>query len=180
MKSKKMKEFKKRMAENRDKMEAYMSQQTEKENYNFKRCRAFFDKLADILKEKYVVVNSCNKDLSAYLVPIGTEDQITYYGKPLFSFRVSDHWNWYSSGLKCSDLSYIQCFSSGVQYPLPRDPNYPDKPTKARHACQVAYVGKDGAYHPVYGEVWFKGRYNWKSVHSPEEVANFILRMNMI
>lgn len=165
------------MAENRDKMQGYFSAQPKKDD-DFERCRSFFDKLAEILKEKYIVVASCNKDLSAYLVPIGTEDQITYTSKPAFSFRVSDHWNWFSNKIKCDDLSIIQCYSDGVEYPIPRNPAYPEKATHPRHACQVAWCDQYGVYHPVYGDFWMnsKKKYSWKSNHTPEEVAAYVLK----
>ena len=83
-------------------------------------CRMFFDELADILRSDYEVVESCNNDLSAYLIPKGSRDDLTYYGKPKNSFRVSDHWSWYSTLEKCDVPDYIQCYSVDMPHPKPR------------------------------------------------------------
>ena len=177
MASKKMKEFKARMRENQDKMNIMMSCPTNNDD-DFKRCRNFFDQLATLLKDRFTVVASCNKDLSAYLVPKGTEDQITYYGKPAFSFRVSDHWNWYSNKSKCEDLSIVQCMSVDVEYPQRRDPRNPDKATQPKHAIQVAFYGPDKKYHHVYGDKWNpqRHRYEWKT-RTPEATAEYVINM---
>jgi len=130
----------------------------------FKECRIYFDTLAALLKPLgYEVVASCNADLSAYLVPAGTKDQITYYGKPELSFRVSDHWNWYSNLKKCSDPNEVQCWSEDVASPRKRDIKEPNKATKPRHACQVAFYGQDHRYHCIFGEkfVWPGNHYIW-------------------
>lgn len=174
MASKKMKEFKKRMAENRDKMNMMMSYPTDNED-DLQRCQKFFNDLAVLLKGKYVIVNSCNKDVSKYLVPIGTENEVTYYGKPLFSFRISDHWNWYSSKSKCENLSFVQCMNVDVQYPRVRDPKDPEKGTQAQHAVQVGFYGPDKKYHHVYGDRWNpqKHRYEWKT-RTPEATVAYL------
>ena len=83
-----------------------------------RRCSDFFNVLAQALSSNYTVMGSCNKDVSAYLVPTGHEDEVSYYGKPENSFRVSDHWNWYSSLKKCSDQDEVQCHS--IDIPRPR------------------------------------------------------------
>lgn len=144
----------------------------EKPAEKFAKCRAFFDRLAELLAPEYEVMASCNKDLSAYLVPAGTQNQVTYYSKPIGSFRVSDHWNWYSNLTKCSWPNYIQCFSADVPYAKPRDPKYPYMATKGRKAFQVGYFGRDKKYHCVYGEQWNKKLKTWEWVEAtPEEVA---------
>ena len=60
-------------------------------------CTEFFNDLCNELKDTHTLVKSCNKDYSAYLVPKGTEDQISYSSKPVGSYRISDHWNWYAN-----------------------------------------------------------------------------------
>lgn len=73
------------------------------------------------LFEKFVEMNptmnrvaSCNADISAYLVRPGTEDQITYTGKPQGSLRVSDHWSWYANVKKCPYTWVVQCPLHGI------------------------------------------------------------------
>ena len=135
------------------------------EKYKFKNCRRYFDELAMHLKPLgYVVIPSCNGDLSAYLVPAGTEDQVTYHSKPEFSFRVSDHWNWYANIKKCSDPNYVQCFCFDVVAPRRRDPIRPEMATKPRDACLVAFYGKDHTYHCIYGDAWEwpEKKYVWR------------------
>ncbi len=87
-----------------------------------KSLRKIYSKLKEYLiyEKGYVCVSSCNNDTSEYLVPKGTEDQITYYSKPEGSVRYSDHWNWYASINKCSDPDYIQCYNEDMPDPEPR------------------------------------------------------------
>jgi len=61
------------------------------DNSKFYKCKNFFDNLSVLLYSRYNVVKSCNNDRSEYLVPIGTEDQITYHSKPYYSFRVCEY-----------------------------------------------------------------------------------------
>ena len=137
-------------------------------------CKAFFTELSELLNESYEVVGSCNNDSSAYLIPKGTGEQITYYGKPADSFRISDHWNWYSNINKCSNPKYIQCYS--VDCPFPRKREEAGRPTKPRRAFQVAFIGKDGKYHAVYGEVFNRKSKNWEWLErTPQEVLAEVL-----
>lgn len=116
------------------------------------RCNEFLTELTDILKESYVLCGSCNKDASRYLVPNGTETQISYYGKPVNSFRLSDHWNWYAGLRKCSDPNYIQCES--VDMPKARERKEAGKGTDAIIGVQVAVQLEDGKYHHIFGDKW--------------------------
>ena len=121
------------------------------------------------LKDKYEVVASCNNDMSAYLVPIGTEDQITYYGKPDKSFRISDHWNWYANIKKCKHEWYVQCQSENMPKAMKREDDYATKP---RYGYQVAvFSERDHKYRAVFGEVFDKktGTWDWLET-KPEEV----------
>lgn len=127
---------------------------------NFKKCRTFFDEVAEILSEKYEIVGSCNKDLSAYLVPSGTADEITYHSKPQNSFRVSDHWNWYSNIKKCRDENYVQCQS--VDLPDARARLEEGKASFPIKAPQVCLMFPDGKYHCVYGLVFDKKNNEWR------------------
>ena len=128
----------------------------------FAKCAEFFDGLCKMLSN-YEVVGSCNADSSVYLIPKGTVDELSYYGKPVLSFRISDHWNWYSNIRKCSDPKMIQCFS--VDMPWARKRNYADGPSKPVYGCQVAIYGSDHRYHHVYGERFDRksGKWYWET-----------------
>ena len=80
------------------------------------KCKDFFEELSEKLKDTHIVMKSCNKDNSVYLVPKGTEKEVTYYGKPVYSFRISDHWNWKSNLKKNPNPGYVQCSGSVCLY----------------------------------------------------------------
>ena len=90
----------------------------------------FFDELVTELNKRWkglserfewVVVESCNKDFSRYLVLTvhgkPYTGDITYHSKPWHSFRISDHWNWFANIKKCEDPFYVQCNSLDMPYP---------------------------------------------------------------
>lgn len=148
-----MKEFKARLKVNSKAVEYQFDADmgVPMRNRDLKACEKFLREVQRILDGRYEIVGSCNKDISKYLIPIGTESQITYYGKPEKSFRISDHWNWYSNTKKCRDSSYVQCES--VDMPLARE-RTDDRATKPRKGLQVAIQGTDGKYHHVFGYKW--------------------------
>lgn len=125
------------------------------------------------LGDKWVVVESCNKDFSKYLVIEGDEKGITYYGKPACSFRISDHWNWFSNLNKCEDPFYIQCNSLDMPYPRYR----PDsKPTKPRYGVQVCFTQDGETYTCVYGDRFNRKTKTWEWVEDdPKKVAIKVL-----
>ena len=127
---------------------------------DFIKCRKFFDELALLLSDEYQVVASCNRDLSAYLIPKGTQKEITYYSKPACSLRVSDHWNWYSNIKKCSQEDYIQCHS--VDLPDPLERNAPGKASDPIKVPQVCLIYPDGKYHCVFGKFYDNNSKKWK------------------
>ena len=144
---------------------------TKIEKYN--ACRDFFDKLANLLEDRYELVFSCNNDISAYLVPLGMANKITYLSKPAFSFRISDHWNWYANTNKCPREDYIQCWSKDLPYPRKRMAK--GKPTKPRQAYQVALTTSGSAYRAVFGEVWNRKTKSWEWLeNTPEEVMSLV------
>lgn len=144
-------------------------------------CNKFFDELVTVLNEKWkdeelgsewVVVESCNKDFSRYLVLKGRESDITYNSKPKFSFRISDHWNWFSNIKKCEDPFYIQCNSSDMPYPKFR----PDgRATKPRYGVQVCMTINGYIYRCVFGDCFdlHSKTWTWKD-NSPKSVAEDI------
>ena len=163
MKSKKMREFKERMRQNAENFKG----QEEKSKLDL--CYEFFNKLAELLKDQYEVVPSSIKDLSRYLVPKGTAGEITYHGKPELSFRVSDHWSWYSNLEKCPDEKYIQCYS--MDMPVPRPRVNPGEGTNAIRGYQVC-IQQNGRYHHVYGDKFDRKTHRWGWVEvSPEIVV---------
>lgn len=135
------------------------------------KCKAFYEELCTYLSGTYENVPSCNADISAYLIPNGSISQLSYYGKPEKSFRISDHWNWYSSERKCSLPNYIQCFS--LDAPWPRKRPAPGKASKPREAIQVAVYGADNKYHAIFGEVYDRKKksWSWKSITVEQAVA---------
>ena len=131
------------------------------------KCLKFFSMLSYSLSNTYTAVRSCNKDISMYLVKNGTEDQISYYGKPLLSFRVSDHWNWFSSINKCDNEKYIQCYSTDI--PWTRRREEPGKATRPIKAICVCIYGIDNKYHVVYGEKFDRKNKTWSWIESTTE-----------
>ena len=111
-----MREFKERMKQNLMNKENLINKY--KDNPDLKACENFFSELTRILDGKYEVVGSCNQDISRYLIPAGTKEQITYYGKPELSFRISDHWSWDSNVKKCHDTREPQNPIRGSRWPF--------------------------------------------------------------
>lgn len=140
------------------------------------KCGYFFGRLAKELGDSYEVIGSCNKDASAYLIPKGTESQISYYGKPALSFRVSDHWNWYSSTKKCKDETYIQCYS--IDLPHPRKRPAKGKASKPIVAAQVAMIGPDGNYHHIYGDKFNGLEWRWVETDIDDIIAKITVKEN--
>lgn len=168
--TKKMREFKERLQKNKASTIGQYMRATG-EDLKIDLCNQFIDKLAELLGDKYEMVASCNRDLSRYLIPAGTKDQITYYGKPANSFRVSDHWSWFSSLKKCSVRNYIQCYSRDLPVPKARPRNNPDGATKAVRGTQVAVQTEDGTYRCVFGDKYDRTRHRWTWVEAdPKEV----------
>lgn len=131
---------------------------TEKRIEQGQKCREFFLKLISALVETHELLPSCNNDASLYLCPKGTCDEVTYYGKPEGSFRVSDHWNWYSSTKRCNDPKYIQCLNRDLPKAHKREKE--GLATKPIMADCVA-IFKDGKYHTVYGEFYDPQNRKW-------------------
>lgn len=120
---------------------------TEKEKKEL--CLKFFAELAKGLKDKYEVISSCNRDETKYLIPIGSISDLSYYGKPMWSFRVSDYWNWYSNLKKCSDPNMVQCETDNLP---PAEKRCGTAATTPIHGWMVALYKNDRKYHVVYGD----------------------------
>lgn len=120
-------------------------------------CHDYLLHLRDLLNDKYELVLA---GLDVYLVPKGTANQITYYGKPEGSFRLSDHWNWYYNDEKCPDPDVVQCLNVDVPPAFIRYPEDGLKTTKPRFAIQVAKY-EHGKYHCLHGEFFDKKSQMW-------------------
>lgn len=117
-----------------------------------KECNEYFYKLAERLNASHRVVTGKSGDISKYLVVTGTENQLTYYGKPFLSFRLSNHWNWKANLRKCVDPNHVQCYTKDLHHPFRRpDSVHASKPV---YACCVGYYGPDRLYHIICGEVF--------------------------
>ena len=128
------------------------------------KCKLFFSRLAEILGEDYTIVGSVNNDSSMYLVPNGTEKEITYHSKPLYSFRISDHWNWKANLKRCKNEHYIQCFSKDLPWTKKR--NGKGLASDPIYANSVCYFGEDGLYHVIYGEIFDRKTKKWSWIES--------------
>lgn len=157
-------------------------------------CIAFSKELQKLLADDYETFGTTfhglrrpiveNKDTNKfclndyYLVPLGTKKEITYYSKPKWSFRFSDHWNWYEKSNRCDDTDFIQCFNVDLPRVGKRFVSE-DKRSAPCTAIQVAifthdHVKKhhDGeAYHCVYGSYKNKDTHSWEWMEkTPQQV----------
>ena len=123
------------------------------------KCMNLFKELTRKLEKNYTLIGSCNQDESAYLVPNGTEDQVTYHSKPIDSFRISDHWNWKSNVKKCSDEYHIQCWNVDLMRCKKR--NGPGLASNPIWAWSIAYFGDDERYHTIFGSLYDYVEHQW-------------------
>jgi len=123
------------------------------------KCQDFFEKLCMALAPEFEKIGSINKDTSVYLVPAGTGDQITYAGKPVNSFRISDHWNWKSSLKKNPNDNYVQCYTKDL--PSFRNRREEGKASLPIWAWQIGYFDTDQQYHCIYGERFDRKTRTW-------------------
>ena len=126
------------------------------------KCKVMFHALRDYLEDSYEKCVSGHYDRDFYLYPAGTHSDITYYGKPAKSFRLSYHWNWLTSLDRCSDPNYIQCES--VDMPKCRKERTERfGMSKPRYGYQIAFYGSDNKYHCVYGDKYNRktGKWEW-------------------
>lgn len=112
------------------------------------RIKYVWNELVKQLSDEYEEVVSCNNDISRYLVPKGTADQITYYGKPKRSLRMSDHWSWYANIQKCRDESYVQCANSELK---PHEREIEGGASKPIKALQICILDDNGVYCSLIG-----------------------------
>ena len=142
-------------------------------------CGNFICSLAYMLGPSYELMPSCNNDVSRYLIPAGTKDEVSYYGKPDKSFRFSDHWNWFSSNKKCTDENMVQCRS--LDMPWVRRREQPGKATKPRFGIQVCiYDAATKCYHHVFGDKFDRKTKIWTWIDDVDivKLTNDILGRN--
>ena len=126
------------------------------------KCIKYFNELCGLLSETHEVM--INKSTDMYLVPKGTKNQITYYGKPLYSFRYSNKWNWFTD--RCKNQNHAQCYSKDLPRPHHDDEFAGKGPGGAILAHCVGYYGDDKSYHVVYGEKYDRETRTWSWVES--------------
>lgn len=136
------------------------------------RCVKFFEELCGLLEGRYERLSGCNWGISECLCPIGTTEEVTYYGKPEMSFRVSNHWNWYANTNRCSDPGHAQCYSTDFPWVRRRPAEgKPSRPIMAEAVC----LYKNGKYHVVYGEYFDRKTKHWSWIEStPLEVLELL------
>ena len=140
------------------------------------KCKVFFDALVNMLGDRYERISSCNQDASEYLCPVGTSEEISYYGKPEESFRISNHWNWYANTNKCSDPRRIQCFCVDLPWAHHRmKAGKAGKPIMANCVC----VYRNGKYHVIYGECFDKKTKTWSWIDNSPEMALSELKIEL-
>lgn len=151
------------------KLEKELKDEIKQEKMNM--CYDYFNKLADALKDSYEVVSSISNDKTLYLVMKGTENDLSYYGKPMCSFRVSDRWNWFASLKKCKAENHVQCFTKDLHRPFKR--RMEGKHSRPIMSSSVGYYGIDRQYHIIFGEIYDKKTKNSLWISKPiEEVVN--------
>lgn len=139
------------------------------------KCMKFMENLAELLKDQYTFGKSPIATKTLHLVPNGTEDENTYYSKPLYSFRCSDHWNWYANTKKCSNYWYIQCYNEDVFWAEKRKGTGATKPV---YCTNVSFFGYDQKFHCVYGEKFDRKTKTYSWIESdPKEVAEMALNL---
>ena len=124
-------------------------------------CNAWFDKLAElVIPMGYKVIRSSNPTSNdRYLVPVGTENDLSWNSKPAFSFRVSNHWNWRANKKKCDDDRYIQCYTRDM--PWARKRRDDGLATRPMIGCAVAYFTEGREYVVIYGEKFNRINKTW-------------------
>lgn len=144
----------------------------------FNACKAFYYELGYILTangeyENKISNNRNSNKFSAYLVPKGTKNEITYFSKPLNSFRFSNYWNWYAPYSKCNDKWVIQCFTEDM--PRTKKRNGEGLESEPVLGTAVCIMGKDEEYHVVYGEIFDRKTKSWSWLETdPADIAEMV------
>ncbi len=137
-----------------------------------KICADFWEKLSNYLREKgYLETKS--KAKSRYLVPSGTENEITWMGKPEFSFRYSNHWNFYTDLKNNPNPNAIQCLNPDIAPAYSR--KSPEKGSRPVKGIAVAFYF-NGHYRTICGQKYDLITDTW-SILDNEFSEEFINRL---
>lgn len=131
-----------------------------------KLCSEQWTKLVEGFGE-YELINSCNWragiDESAYLIPNGTKEEISYSSKPRHSFRISDHWSWRSNLSKNPNEGYVQCCN--VSFPPAMRREEPGKAGKPWKGWCIAYTEDGYYYKTIFGAAYDRATNMWHVVN---------------
>lgn len=139
-------------------------------------CIQFFNEVAALLDDIYEVVPGRSKQWKSFcLVPKGTANQVTYYGKPVNSLRVAMNWNWRAGLDRCSIPNHIQCVTPDLPYVKPRPKEHPEWSSPPIFGNMVALFDTDHKYHCIFGEKYDKASKIWLWIqNTPKEVADML------
>ena len=134
-------------------------------------CEEFFYELSQRLYPFYETIGvpkTCyQKYGSKYLIPFGSDYQLTRFLIPMLSFRMSDHWNWRPNEKKYNDEienTAIQRYC--VDMPPVRFRKNLEKSTKPQMGILIAICDSEGIYHCVYGDKYLPKTHSWCWVDS--------------
>lgn len=140
-----------------------------------KKCNAFFMAVANELKETHRIIGSSLKVWgSACLIPKGTEEQVSYYGKPLNSLRVACNWNWRAALKRCKDEKFIQCVTPDLPWCRKREAE--GMASKPIWGNMVGYFDRDQKYHCVYGEKFNRETRTWEWVEGDPKLMAQVMK----
>ena len=140
-------------------------------------CDEFFYELSQRLYPFYETIGVTNvhyqKYGSRYLIPFGSDYQISRFSLPVFSFRMSDHWNWKPNENKYSESEIentaVQRYC--IDMPPARLRKNSDRATKPQFGVLIAIYDSKGIYRCVYGDKYYSETHSWGWLDSnPEDV----------
>lgn len=136
-------------------------------------CIEFFNQVAALLTDIYEVLPGKSRQWRSFcLVPKGTINQVTYYGKPMNSLRVAMNWNWRAGLDRCTNPKHIQCVTPDLPYVKPRPKDHPEWSSPPVFGNMVALFDTDNKYHCIFGEKFNRDTKTWTWINNdPEKIA---------
>ena len=140
-------------------------------------CDKFFYELSQRLYPFYetigVMDTNYHKYKSRYLIPFGSDYQMSRFSMPMLSFRMSDHWNWmpnekiyFDSEIE-NNVTQRYC----IDMPPAKLRKCSDKATKPQFGILVAIMDSKGIYRCVYGDKYWPKTHSWSWLEAnPEDV----------
>ena len=129
-------------------------------------CEEFFYELSQRLYPFYEMIGITNNHYqkygSRYLIPFGSDYQVSRFSMPMLSFRMSDHWNWKPNEKEYYDeieSTAIQRYC--IDMPPVRLRKNLDRATKPQMGILIAICDSEGIYHCVYGDKYFHKTHSW-------------------